>query len=94
MKGISGRSYTLQARAIATVSSLYPQIMDREGTTGAHIRLLFGGKGLEKDRLLSDYNIQEGSTLDLVYRLHGGVQPPWLLRADLWALRVCQRQRP
>ncbi|KAK1767898.1 hypothetical protein QBC33DRAFT_537684 [Phialemonium atrogriseum] len=93
VKGFSGRSYTLQTRAIATVSSLYPQIMDREGTTGAHIRLLFGGKGLEKDRLLSDYNIQEGSTLDLVYRLHGGVQPPWLLRADLWALRVCQRQR-
>ena len=35
-------------------------------------RYIYGGRQLELHRMLSDYGIQNGSTIHLVLRLHGG----------------------
>jgi hypothetical protein len=47
------------------------QIADFEGTPPDEQRLIFGGRQLEDDRTLADYDIQEGCVLHLVRRLRG-----------------------
>ena len=45
---------------------------DKEGVPVARTRLIYGGKELQDERCLSDYNIQRAATLNMCLRLLGG----------------------
>ena len=72
VKMLSSKTYTFKTKPSATVRSLLESINERERYAVHWYRLIYGGKQLRDDRFLSDYDVQEGSTLPLVLRLSGG----------------------
>ncbi len=62
----------------ATVSVLRKIVSDRTGIPPEEMRIMYGGKDLRDEMSVSDYNIQEESTLFVVVRLLGGMPPKGL----------------
>jgi len=54
------------------VEDIKLKIQSQTGAQSDTIRLLFGAKPLDDKKMISEYGIQRGSTLDLCYRLCGG----------------------
>ena len=71
-KTLTNRTRVLRADPSATILELKQQFFDVEGVPVDAQRLIYGGKELEDERTLTDYNIQKESTIFPVLRLRGG----------------------
>ncbi|KAI9221927.1 polyubiquitin-B [Blastocladiella britannica] len=63
------RRFSLNAEMSETVDAVKAKIQEEKGYEVDRQRLIFGGKVLEDDHILSDYNIQGGTTINLVLRV-------------------------
>ncbi len=57
----------------AKTDELFEIIKEKTGIPIDELRLIYGAKQLEKGRYVTDYNVQDNSTLFLVVRLKGGM---------------------
>ena len=62
----------MTSHPLATVRSLMYAIHEKEGLLLYSMRLIYGGKQLDRVRFLSDYDVQKGCTIHLVLRMSGG----------------------
>jgi hypothetical protein len=72
VRTLAGKTITVDVESDESVTSLKAKIQAKEGIPPEEQRIIFGGKQLDPEKTLADYDIDEESTLNLVLRLRGG----------------------
>ena len=62
----------VEAEEEDTIEDIKNKIAEKEGVPVDQQRLIFGGKQLESEKTLADYDVQEDATFHMVLRLRGG----------------------
>ena len=70
------KTTTFEVTGSDAVEDVKSKIRDKVGTSPDQQRLLFAGKQMEEGRMVVDYRVKEGSTLDVVLRMPGGMLEP------------------
>jgi ubiquitin C len=66
--------FNLDVQPNNTIEDVKSKIRDKEGIAVGEQKLYFGGEDLQNHRTLSNCNIENGSTVQLVFRLRGGME--------------------
>ncbi|XP_075875607.1 polyubiquitin-like [Nelusetta ayraudi] len=72
LRNEKGRTSTYHVKPDETVLEFKEMVKCREGVEVSQQRLLYQSKDLENNMRLSDYNVTDMSTIDLMFRLRGG----------------------
>ena len=65
------KTIALEVKPFDTIKSVMYEIQEKEGIPPDQVRVIFGGRQLEYNRSLADYDIERESTLHLILRLRG-----------------------
>lgn len=65
IKTLTGKTITLVVEATDSIESIKNTIQEKEAISPDQQKLMYNGRRLEEGKSLSEYNIQEGSTLHL-----------------------------
>lgn len=72
LRNEKGKTSTYDIKPDETVSGFKTKVQYREGVQVSQQRLLHESREMMDGNLLSDYNVREMSTIDLMLRLRGG----------------------
>lgn len=79
VKILGGETYTVNVTESETILSVKQKLAELSGIAVEAQWLIFKGKRLDNEKTITEYNIQKGSTLQLVERKHSHV---WEYNAD------------
>lgn len=79
IKSLTGNTFVLNIEPNNSIKNLKERIQNVENIELEYQRLMFGGKQLENDKSVLDYNIEKNNTLHLLSSLKGGFQRVYIL---------------
>ena len=72
IKTLTGRTQDYNFEETTEVKEVKQALQEKEGIQVEQIRLIFSGKQLADDKLLSDYGVKAGAVIHMVLQLRGG----------------------
>ncbi|RWS18942.1 ubiquitin-like protein [Leptotrombidium deliense] len=70
VKKLNGKIIHIEAKPSDTIEKVKAKIQEKESIPSEQQRLIFGGKQMDDDHTLVDYNVPDGATIYLVQRLY------------------------